>query len=636
MKLKRVELKQFKGINEKVVDFADFTKIVGQNGTGKTTIADAYFWALSNKDYGLNDNPNIRPIDKDMDATIPTVSLVFDIDGVELTYTKSQKCNVSKDGKISLVNSYEINSVPKTERDAKEDLLIKGIDLDKLLILSHPGVFVKDINDKKVRDDRRTILFGMVNDITDYDLAAQMGLDSLTKLLTDYKSEEIVAMQNATIRKCKEEYGKDGEIIDAKIIAKEQTKVEVDVAALTAERDKLKAELTANEEKQKDVSKAFDDVTAKKKEIAELKGKAQALIDNSNKDIVDKKRELTIQLENLTNSNSLTINKIDIAKKKIEQNNNLIADCRETIDKARNDYKAVREKVFDGATHCPVCGKKFDDNKIEKAKMNFEEEKKKNIENITKIGNTAKEQMEHYQDMNNVLVSDIEKFTKEFADNNAIINELNKKLEDINNAEQPLPNGYVELMAEIDEKEKALPDTNTWVVDDLQTEHRAIQAKLDDVSQNMAKVDLNARIDNQIKELQDKKIDLAQSKANAEKVLYELSQVQQKKNELAEESVNSHFYIVKFKLFDVQKNGEIKDACIPTIDGKAFVDCNTALRTLAEIDIINGLQKYYGVNYPLFLDEAEHLTRNTMDRVKPNSQFIAMACTEDAELKVES
>ena len=209
MKLKKIVLKQFKGINEKTFDFADFSKITGQNGTGKTTIADAYFWALTNKDYALNDNPNIRPINMDMDATLPTVSLVFDIDGVELTYTKSQKCKVSKDGKVSLVNSYEINSVPKTERDAREDLLVKGIDLDKLLILSHPGVFVKDINDKKVRDDRRSILFGMVNELTDYDIAVKCGLDGLAKLLSDYKADEIVAMQNATIRKCKEEYGKD-------------------------------------------------------------------------------------------------------------------------------------------------------------------------------------------------------------------------------------------------------------------------------------------------------------------------------------------------------------------------------------------------------------------------------------------
>lgn len=631
MKLKRMELKQFKGINERTIDFFDFTTIKGQNGSGKTTIADAYFWALTNKDYALNDNPNIRPINLDVDASVPSVSLVFDIDGVELTYTKSQKAKVSGD-KVSLINAYEINSVPKTERDAREYLADKGIDLDKLLILSHPDVFVKDINEKKIREDRRNILFGMVSEISDLDIAKKIGADDVAKLLENYTKEEIEAMQNATIRKCKEEYGKDGEIIDAAIVAKEQAKIEVDIQALTAERDNLKAKLADCEDKQKNVEKAFEEVRSKKAKVAELKQK----IDEINSAMVaehnGKLTEFKVQKANLENELELATNEVGIASKKIADAERYNKSCKETIDKARNDYTTEKAKVYEGSEHCPACGRKYPEDKIEKAKLIWDEEHNRKLNAIISIGNNAKADIEANNDTIKALKSTIEAKEKDIEKILGAIEELNTTINGVKDFEIPETDEIKAIKAEIANIEATIDDVvNT---DNLQAERKEIQAKLDEITREMAKTDLNARIDEQIKELQDKKIDLAQSKANAEKILNQLSQVQMQKNNMAQDSVNSHFELVKFKLFDVQKNGEVKDACIPTIDGKAFVDCNTALRTLAEIDIIKGLQKYYNVVYPTFLDEAEHLTANTMERMKLETQFIFMACSEEKELVV--
>ena len=631
MKLKKIIVKQFKGISEKVVDFFDYTTIKGQNGSGKTTIADAYFWALTNKDYALNDNPNIRPINMDMDASVPSVSLVFDVDGVEITYTKSQKAKVSGD-KVSLINAYEINSVPKTERDAREYLADKGIDLDKLLILSHPDVFVKDINEKKIREDRRNILFGMVNEISDLDIAKKIGADDVAKLLENYTKEEIEAMQNATIRKCKEEYGKDGEIIDAAIVAKEQAKIEVDIQALTAERDNLKSKLADCEDKQKNVEKAFEEVRTKKAKVAELKQK----IDEINSDMVAshnaKLTEFKVQKANLENELELATNEVGIASKKIADAERYNKSCKETIDKARNDYTTEKAKVYEGSEHCPACGRKYPEDKIEKAKLIWDEEHKKALDFIINVGNKAKADIENNNNTIDALKSTIEAKEKDIEKILGVIEELNTTINGVKDYELPETDEIKAIKAEIAEIEATIHDVvNT---DDLQAERKEIQAKLDEITREMAKTDLNARIDEQIAELQDKKIDLAQSKANAEKILNQLSQVQMQKNNMAQDSVNSHFELVKFKLFDVQKNGEVKDACIPTIDGKAFVDCNTALRTLAEIDIIKGLQKYYNVVYPTFLDEAEHLTANTMERMKLETQFIFMACSEEKELVV--
>lgn len=49
--IKRLSLVNFKGLRNVVIDFNDtVTTISGRNGTGKTTIMDAFTWLLWGKD----------------------------------------------------------------------------------------------------------------------------------------------------------------------------------------------------------------------------------------------------------------------------------------------------------------------------------------------------------------------------------------------------------------------------------------------------------------------------------------------------------------------------------------------------------------------------------------------------------
>ena len=64
LKLKRLTLLNFKGVRSLSIDFSDVTNIDGDNGTGKTTIADAYFWLLFGKDSCDKKDFNIKTLDK--------------------------------------------------------------------------------------------------------------------------------------------------------------------------------------------------------------------------------------------------------------------------------------------------------------------------------------------------------------------------------------------------------------------------------------------------------------------------------------------------------------------------------------------------------------------------------------------
>lgn len=49
MILKKMEIRNFKGCKEKVIDFFHKTEIFGKNEAGKTTINDAFTWVLFGK-----------------------------------------------------------------------------------------------------------------------------------------------------------------------------------------------------------------------------------------------------------------------------------------------------------------------------------------------------------------------------------------------------------------------------------------------------------------------------------------------------------------------------------------------------------------------------------------------------------
>ena len=65
--IERMLIRNFKGTKEKEIKFGQKTAVYAQNGLGKTTIADAFYWVLFNKDSAGNapgsDNFREKPLD---------------------------------------------------------------------------------------------------------------------------------------------------------------------------------------------------------------------------------------------------------------------------------------------------------------------------------------------------------------------------------------------------------------------------------------------------------------------------------------------------------------------------------------------------------------------------------------------
>lgn len=679
MILKSLRLENFKGVKDKTYEFGKTTRVSGMNRRGKTTIGAAWYWLISDKNYELTSNPNIRP--DNVEDCIPTVTATVDVGGKEITLSKMQKRKVGKPdkngvSKITITNTYEINSVPKTERDFKAYLEESGFEFDKFLICSHPNVFTKDLSLKKKQDEMRKCLFTMASAKTDLEIA-QMNKETadVAKLLESYKFEEIEAMNNASKKKAVEQL----DAIPNQIIGLEKAKVDVDVA----EQELAKADLTRRiAECDKKIAGADHSLDELRDKEMRLQLDISGITQTMNRELSNRRYEIDADLCGCEDELKHLEQTISLKENQIVGNEKAITDADAERKKIGEKYNAEYAKAFDEApylfdeskwvfdensTVCSLCGQKLPEDKIEQLKADFESRKEKakadaeeklkakrfkfdtdkkvELNRLNTIGTEKKELITELTKKNADLNTEIDALKKQEQDAIAKKEELSNQLSEIpSEADYTQNEDYVKLKAERDKVladiEKLESDGADKIVTDLKVEKADLQSQLDEVNKIIAQAENNVRIDEQIADMQHKQSEYGQAKADAEKILYQLKEVSKRKNKLLVEEINQHFGIVRWKLFDFQKNGEYKEVCIPTVLDeetgiyKVFGDTtNTGREIEAKIDICNSFQKFFNMYVPIFLDGAESINDEYVPVV--DTQLILLTVSEDKQLKVE-
>lgn len=680
MILKSLRLENFKGVKDKTYEFGKTTRVSGMNRRGKTTIGAAWYWLMSDKNYELVSNPNIRP--DNVEDCIPTVTANVGVDEKEITLSKMQKRKVGKPdkngvSKITITNTYEINSVPKTERDFKAYLEELGFEFDKFLICSHPNVFTKDLSLKKKQDEMRKSLFAMASAKTDLEIA-QMNKETadVAKLLESYKFEEIEAMNNASKKKAVEQL----DAIPNQIIGLEKAKVDVDMA----EQELAKADLTRRiAECDKKIAGADHSLEELRDKEMRLQLDISGITQTMNRELSNRRYEIDADLCGCEDELKHLEQTISLKENQIVGNEKAITDADAERKKIGEKYNAEYAKAFDevpylfdeskwgfdeNSTVCSLCGQKLPEDKIEQLKADFESRKEKakadaeeklkakrfkfdtdkkvELNRLNTIGTEKKELITELTKKNADLNTEIEALKKQEQDAIAKKEELSKQLSEIpSEADCTQNEDYVKLKAERDKVladiEKLESDGADKIVTDLKVEKADLQSQLDEVNKIIAQAENNVQIDDKIADMQHKQNEYGQAKADAERILYQLKEVSKRKNELLVEEINQHFGIVRWKLFDFQKNGEYKEVCIPTVLDeeagiyKVFGDTtNTGREIEAKIDICNSFQKFFDMYVPIFLDGAESINDEYVPVV--DTQLILLTVSEDKKLKVEA
>ena len=624
IKLKRITLVNFKGIQSLTLDFKEQeTTICGANGTGKTTVFDAFTWLLFGKDSQDRKDFNIKTYSKDGNA-IPKlpheVSAIVSVDGVDIALRKtfSEKWTKRRGALDEVFDGHETmyyyNDVPL--KASEYNARIADICSEQTFkYITNPLYFTS-----QKPDMQRQLLFRLAGDITNEDVVIKnpdKGFESVVyalsgKSIDDLKRE--IASKKKTIKEACES-------IPARIDERKRNETEQkDWSAIEMQIADLEKQIVAINMQVADRTKAYDAASEqrqkKAKEIADLKMKAT-------------RQESDLRTKLLADYYAAK-SKYDVA---IAQSETYRADRKDAADKQayfeqqlqamqakRNDllseWKQIQAEVFsvsDDKFICPTCKRPLDAEDIaeKKAEMerNFNTDKVRRIEDNKQQGIAVKNRIES-------LASQLEQAKKDISDLDIQIGAVENS-QDF--TEPQMPDNVETVIA----NDKSIAVINAKILEleteldndivmpnygELLAQKNALEGALQNAKVELASKDAIEQNNARIAELEAEYRKQQAALAELEKVEFNVNQFNKARMQTVEERVNSMFRIVKFKLFDTLVNGSEIEVCEAMVNGVPFGTQNSAMRLNIGLDIINTICEKEEISAPIVIDNRESVT----------------------------
>lgn len=635
--LKNLKISNFKGIKEKSIDFSLKTKIFGRNGAGKSSIFDAMLWLLFGKDSSGSAKFNVRPQDEngvDIDNLVISVTGTFEIDGKQtvIEKTQSQKWVKERGAEVKTFkgneNKYIVNTIPKSEKEFKS-WLNEIVSEDVFKFVSNLNAFMSQ--DAK---ERRKTLFKLVSSITDIEVAgSSKEFEPLLEDLNQFTIEEIMIRAKSILKNLNDKL-KD---IAPRIDEVNKSMSDVDVAELELQKNSLNEQLTEIEKqeseedlKMEEFNKVSDEIMATKMQMSEVERKA-------NEEFVVASREHGNKLSKIVSEIESTRSSFNNETYRLTQIEHVVGEYRKQLDELREKYKTEKELEFDDSSLiCPVCSQTYTSDKQEELRAKFEADKKSKMDSVNYQGCSVSGRIKEKD-------NEINACKVEISNLEVKLSELNKSLEEVkaetlpskpNMAENVEYSSLNEKLQSLEAKRSSMTNSADYR-NQLKIKRKGLNEELAGVQKLIDSAD-NSVKEQRIEELKAEQKQLSQQIADQEKVVYLIEKLDRKKVEYLTEAINKHFQVVKWRFYEPQVNGGWNPVCDALVDGKSYFNgLNSGHKMLAELDILSALQRIYDVSTPVFVDNAERLSSNTLDLIKLDSQIITLTVSEDKEMKVE-
>ena len=626
LEIKKLTFDNFRGFEHKEIEFSGNAKVLGANAQGKTTLMFGWFWLMSGKSDVLATNPSITP--KGMAECASRVTAEITIDGKPCTLSKSQKYKEKTDdsGKVMTTtsNSYSINGVNKSEKEFIADLKERGVDMDNFLILSHPFAFTADTS-KKGREEMRKILFEMVEDVSDAEIAKEISVpDVSAQLEQGYKIEEVEMMAKQNLKALNDRVGKDNEIINSRINGMLESKSKQDIKVLEAQKAEYEAEVER-------IENEIDNLVLGKsdhmKKLTDLKVERDKMVYEANNKLMKQKAELESAMHEMKLEISDKKFKMAQAEDAYDNGENVLTNARHDLEKQRDLFKDAQDMIFDEAdTVCPTCMQVLPKDKIDHLKAEFDKKKADRIKVLKASGKALNERISALESELKSTKEEIEKFKVSVADSEHKMLEIEAEMNKIPaSIDMTMNEDYAKLTAQIAKLEAEIPKNSTQIVEELKSQRNVNKAMLNQILGEIGVLEHNKEIDKKVDELREERKQAEIQRAKTEKMLHEVDVFKKHKNGKLSEEINSHFSIAKFRLFRVLKNGTMEEACDVLVDGKELnSQLNQSTQILALTDIIAGLQAFKEQYLPVFLDDHALFTSDSDKKIPLNSQVIKL------------
>ena len=616
IKINRLTLENFKCHRYLNLDFGGRSvTIYGDNATGKTSIYDALTWLLFGKDSTGNGEKNIdiKPLDangevKDHQAvTMVEAEMLTGLETVTLRRTYREIWTTRRgtgepvyEGNTS---DYYVDGVP-CKKNAFDGRVRELVPEDTFRMLTSVSWFAAGMK----WQERRGVLFDMAGTLTDGEIMGkdprfQPPRESIGKLsVSDYRSKLLSQRKGLTgvrddaptrINECQRSLQELRDIDFREAREQEQ--------ALSRKRDDLSRELISLEQ---------DAALEKKRlELREAKRERDTL-EARNKAYRESQKAAGPDIGSLRAEIAAEQGRVKRSRVFLEDAQRSINRCDAQIQGSRESYVSVNGEAFTGGI-CPACGQALPFEKLQEATRAFNEKKEARLTAIIEEANRLKREQQAYRERCDNLEAEIH--SREES-----IQELEGKLRAAQSAvvEAADLEEYAQGMEDIGRKIEALQGDvsrltadSAKVRDSIRWEMNAVEDQLRFVRGVIAKEAVKEQTERRIAELKEDARNASQALEAIEKMLYLMEEFVRFKARFVEESVNDLFRIVSFRLFREQANGGLEERCDAVVGGVPYMGLNNGMKINSGIDIINTLSRHYGVTVPLFIDNAEAVTR---------------------------
>lgn len=642
IKLKKLDISNFKGISKLEIEFAESTSILGANALGKTSIFDAFTWLLFDKNSKGDSKFELKPLDSNNNyirGLNPCVTGVLEIDGINIKLSKEYKEKwTSRRGESEKTfdgntTKYEIDDIPVKKSDYQNK--IKEIaDEDMFKLLTNPFQF-PSLNWKEQRNVIMQVVGGDIN------VEDVIALDDSFKIIKAELLREdvskLIESKKGTIKKLKDSKKE----IPSRIQELMELVEDIDI-------NKLEADKVAKENIIKDIDEQLSNIS-----------KRNAVFVEEEKERISKQFENIAYLEKLESEERKAFDEALRAKnvelQKLEENfnknkrnevelNEYINDLSKKFEKIqievndlRKQYNEIQNESFDEnkiEKECPLCKREFDFEylfaKKTELESNFKKYKEEKIKEVTEKGTNKSAELKQLQSSIESHKSELQKISKEQKIGKDTIETITKHISEMTFIPSEIFEREKERIEAENNKITAIKLDDKIDNTELLAKKEAAQNELKQIYNSIGRFNSNKKALERIEELKENEKQIGIDIAREEKILMLYEKFITKRVELLEKSINKNFDYVSFKLFATQVNGAINETCEATINGVPFSNANTAAQINAGIDIINTLSDYYQLSVPIFIDNSECVNKITDTK----GQLIKLVVTKDKNLKV--
>lgn len=646
MKLLSLTLDNFKGTKHFSLDLPNgcSAAVYGENGTGKTTLADAWSWLLFGVDYvGQSDSGNggFQVQTKGTSGLDYAVSAVIEKDGERHTLRRVYKEQwIRKHGESQAVKtgnttSFYLDDVPlktKKQYDAFIDTIFPSREIGRTL--TNPSYFPKDLD----ANARRELLLKLFSpEITENSVITRH--PELARLRT-YKCYKTVEQYQSWAKAQRTAINKELDSIPGRIDEADKAKRqdvltpedEATFQMLQAEKGKLSMKINAIRS-----GSAQMDAARRRSEAEALLSQRRAAYMG---EFIHANDALNADAQALRKEISDKERAVFLLKRNNEERILFMEGIRKKIDHLGDEWQELHGNHFDESSAiCPTCGQPLPPEQVPKAREKFNLARSETIRKIEEQGIQLRERLKRdsaaVKEEQNTITAEEQEL--------AILQEKLDKLAAAIITPPPFEETeeYQKLAREIDGirlEEAVLKVSAEKKLEPLLEQEEALSRQLEELTRKRMNSEINQQQEQRIQELIQKQKELNLQLTDLDDGLNLADQFIRLRAMDLEEDINSHFEVVRWKLFDVQVNGGIKACCEAMADNNngVFVEygsnLNDGRRIQAGVDIIRAVSKVTGVTAPIWIDGAGELTKE----LNVDSQIIRLyASGADKVLRVE-